>query len=135
MTKSINQNKKVPWGRTLKTNDKYLSGSKTGSAKERPIVAVDSKENGEILAVPLSSTPGKNKTHLPNYQDGKSYFKHFIESKDNEGNPIVTNEKFKQNHTNMDVSVEDVKFIRQKLLNNVKQKQRNQKIYKDFHKK
>ena len=135
MTKSIKQNKKVPWGRTLKTNDKYLSGSKTGSTKERPIVAVDSKENGEILAVPLSSTPGKNKTHLSNYQDGKSYFKHFIESKDKEGNPIVTNEKFKQNHTNMDVSVEDVKFIRQKLLNNVKQKQRNQKIYKDFHKK
>lgn len=98
---------KVPQGRTLSTQDNFLGKSKTGSVKKRPVVVIEANACNELAVVPLSTTPGKNRTKLPNYQQGQSYFKHFVEIEDDEGKPIRINQKFKENHPNMDVSRED----------------------------
>lgn len=127
---------KVPQGRTLTTNDKYLSSEKkTGSQKERPIVVIEANQNNDLAVVPLSSRNGRNRTRLKNYQQGQSYFKHYVEIEDDEGKPIHINEKFKENHPNMDVSSEDIIFIRDTVLNKSLPKQANQKKMDKFHKK
>lgn len=108
---------RVPQGRTLSTRDNYLgNGKKTGSTKERPVVVIEANKNNDLAVVPLSSREGKNRTRLKNYQQGQSYFKHYVEIEDDEGNPIRVNKKFKENHPNMDVSGEDVQKIKDKVL-------------------
>jgi len=129
-----NKDKYVPWGRTLTTNDKYLGKQKTSSNKTRPVVVIDNNKNNELAVVPLSSRNGKNRTRLKNYQQGQSYYKHFVEIEDNEGQPIKVNAKFKANHKNMDVSKKDVNEIRKTVFSNSKQKQRNKKYYDRLHK-
>ncbi len=108
---------KVPQGRTLSTYDHYLgNGKKTGSEKERPVVVIEANENNDLAVVPLSSRQGKNRTRLKNYQQGQSYFKHYVEIQDDEGKPIRVNKKFRENHPNMDVSRQDVERITDKVL-------------------
>ena len=128
----MKKKKFVPWGRTFETNDHYLGKSKTGSKKKRPIVAIDSNEYGEIVAVPLSSRKGANRTRLKNYQQGNSYYKHYVEIEDNEGRPIKANWKFRENHKNMDISKKDVEKIRKTVYSTSKQKQRNNKLFSRF---
>ncbi|MGN0790699.1 MAG: hypothetical protein ACI4MW_04470 [Christensenellales bacterium] len=108
---------KIPQGRTLSTKDNYLgNGKKTGSIKERPVVVIEANEKNDLAVVPLSSRQGKNRTRLKNYQQGQSYFKHYVEIADDEGKPIRINKKFKENHPNMDVSRQDVERIKDKVL-------------------
>ena len=108
----------VPAGRTLLVNDKYLEGGKkTGSKQEHGAVVIETNKRNELAIVTLSGHPGKNKTQLKNYQQGKSYFKHFVEVEDDEGNPIFINHKFRANHENQDVSKEDVEMIKDKVMN------------------
>lgn len=128
-----NKNKYVPWGRTFTTHDNFLGKSKTNSNKKRPIVAIDSNQYGEIVAVPLSSRKGANRTRLKNYQQGNSYYKHYVEIVDDEGKPIKANNKFMANHKNMDVSKKDVDEIRKTVFSSSKQKQRNKKLDDCFH--
>lgn len=124
---------RVPQGRTLSTYDYYLPGGKeTGSMKERPVVVIESKVSGDLAVVPLSTKSGANRTHLPNYQQGQSYYKHYVEIEDDEGEPIRANEKFRENSPTMDVSSDDVKDIREKVLYHCLQMQRNQKKLKEF---
>ena len=119
---------KVPKGRTLKTHDNYLSGGKkTGSKKERPVVVIEANARNDLAVVPLSSRDGKDRTRLKNQPQGQSYFKHYVEIQDDEGNPIRINRKFKENHPNMDVSGEDVEKIRDKVFNHSKPMQENRK--------
>lgn len=109
---------RVPKGRTLSTFDKFLKGGKkTNSEKERPVVVIEASKNNELAVVPLSTTKGKDRTQLRNYQQGQSYFKHYVEIHDDEGKPIKVNQKFKENHPKNDVSGEDVKKIRDKVFN------------------
>lgn len=127
----------IPWGRTLTTNDNYLGKQKTGSKKERPVVVVDTnKEN--LAVVPLSSKDGKNRTELKGYKNPKTkqktYYKHYLEIEDNEGKPIRVNEKFRENHKNMDVSLDKINEIRSTIFTKAKTKQRNQKLHKKFRK-
>lgn len=108
---------KVPQGRTLSTYDNYLgNGKNTGSKKERPVVVIEANENNDLAVVPLSSRQGRNRTRLKNYQQGQSYFKHYVEIQDDEGKPIRVNKKFRENHPNMDVSRQDVERITDKVL-------------------
>ena len=58
-----------------------------------------------------------------------------FEIEDNEGRPIRVNEKFRENHKNMDVSREQVLDIRQKILTQARTKERNKKLFDKFHKK
>lgn len=123
---------KVPQGRTLTTHDNYLGKNKSASEKERPVVVIEANAQNDLAVVPLSSRFGKNRTRLPKYQQGQSYFKHYVEIEDDEGNPIRVNHKFKENHPNMDVSNEDVAFMRETLFKHSKPMQENQKKIEKF---
>ena len=126
---------KIPQGRTLSTNDNYLPGNKSGSKKKRPVVVIEANDNNDLAVVPLSSSRGKNRTRLPKYQQGQSYFKHYIEIEDDEGKPIRVNKKFRENHPNMDVSDEDVTTIRNKVFYHSKASSTNRGKIKRFRKK
>lgn len=128
------KDKYVPWGRTLTTRDNYLGKQKTGSKKIRPVVVVDNNSRNELAVVPLSSKKGANRTRLKNYLQGKSYYKHYLEIEDNEGKPIKVNNKFRENHKNMDVSHKDVELIRNTLFKKSKTKQHNLKQFVKFKK-
>ncbi len=124
---------KVPQGRTLSTYDHYLgNGKNTGSKKERPVVVIETNDYNDLAVVPLSSRKGNDRTRLKNYQQGQSYFKHYVEIADDEGKPIRVNKKFKENHPNMDVSGEDVEIIRDTVFNHSKPMQANKKNMKNF---
>ena len=100
--------KRVPRGRTLTTYDNYLGKTKTNSKKKRPVVVIESDNENNLAVVPLSSREGVNRTQLKNYQQGQSYYKHYVEIEDNKGASIRINEKFRENHKNQDVSQIDV---------------------------
>lgn len=139
--------KKVPWGRTLSTKDRYLEGwTPSKEDKNRTVVVVD-ENNGELAVVRLSSEPRsmrgvkfKNKTLLEDYSKKNNnpkldtYYKHFLEIEDNEKKPIKINDKFRANHKNMDVSHKDVESIRDMLLNKSGVKQHNIKQFNKFKK-
>lgn len=83
----------------------------------------------------MSSRKGENRTRLKNYQDGKSYFKHFVEIEDNEGKPIkVDGVKFRENHPRSDVSQRDVLKIRDKVFHHSIAAQENRQKMKKFRK-
>ena len=124
---------KVPQGRTLTTKDKYLDKKAKQPDKERPVVVIEANEKNELAVVQLSSRPGKDRTRLKNYQQGQSRFKHYIEIEDDEGKPIRVNKKFRENHPNMDVSREDVKKIKDKVLNNSRPAAANREKMDKFH--
>lgn len=127
---------KVPQGRTLSTYDHYLgNGKKTGSKKERPVVVIETNDYNDLAVVPLSSRKGKNRTQLKKYQQGQSYFKHYVEIQDDEGKPIRVNKKFRENHPNMDVSRQDVDTIIDTVFNHSKPMQKNKKTISKFRKK
>lgn len=69
--------------------------------------------------------------YLPTYKKGngeRSFFKHFVETKDNAGGPIkVDGKKFKENAKNNDLTREEVLFVRDKVLGHVKQSSENKK--------
>ncbi len=114
----------IPWGRTLTTKDNFLGKQKTKSCKTRPVVVVDTN-NEDLAVVPLSSKKSTNRTEK-GYKNPKTkqktYYKHYLEIEDNEGHPIRVNEKFRENHKNMDVSREQVLDIRQKILTQARTK-------------
>ncbi len=114
----------------------HLMGQKrTGSKKGHPVVVIETNKKNDLAVVQLTTKPGANKTRLKNYQQGQSYFKHFIEIEDDEGKPIRVNEKFKENHPNMDVSTKDVNRIKDTVLNHSKQSQENRKQIERFRQK
>ena len=133
----MKKKKFIPWGRTLTTNDNYLGKQKTGSKKTRPVVVVDT-HNENLAVVPLSSKKGENRTELKGYQNKKTkqktYYKHYLEIEDNEGQPIRVNEKFRENHKNMDISHKDVELIRDTLFKKARTKQYNLKQFDKFKK-
>lgn len=133
-TKVLSRTKggKVPQGRTLTTRDKYLDKKAKQPNKERPVVVIETNERNELAIVQLSSRKGKDRTRLKNYQQGQSYFKHYVEITDDEGKPIRVNNKFKENHPNMDVSRQDVDVIIDTVFNHSKPMQKNKKRIDTF---
>lgn len=127
----------IPWGRTLTTNDKFLGVQKTGSSKTRPVVVIDTNDDN-LAVVPLSSKKGANRTELKGYRNLKTkqrtYYKHYLEIEDNEGLPIRVNQKFRENHKNMDIPHKDVELIRDMLFKKSKTRQYNVKQYDKFKK-
>lgn len=141
----MKEDKHIPWGRTLTTNDKFLGKRKTNSKKTRGVVVVDTC-GFNLAVVPLSSKDGENRTELKNYNKSfgktkketakkktKTFYKHYLEIEDDEGQPIRVNEKFRENHKNMDVSKKQVDEIRTTIFAKSKTKQRNKKLYDKFH--
>lgn len=124
--------KSVPIGRTLKTKDKYLpyDPKKVRELKNRRWVAVIDKNTDEELAVVrLTDERQPNTTRLPTYKKGNrkdTYFKHFVETEDSEGNAIrVDGKKFIENPARYDLSKDEVKEIQNKVYHRVKQSQAN----------
>ena len=103
----------VPLGRTLSTYDHYLDRN-SKLKKERPLVVIERNKRNELAVVALSSRDGKHRTRLKNYQDGNSYFKHFLETRDNEGKPIKIGAKFRENHPRNDIARRDARKIRKR---------------------
>ena len=123
----------VPPGRTLSTYDHFLGRNKK-SKKKRPVAVIESNKRNELAVVSLSSRDGKHRTNLKGYQDGKSYFKHFVEIEDNEGKPIKVGEKFRENHPKLDLSKRDVNKIRKKVLEHSSPAPENRKKMEKFRK-
>lgn len=123
---------KVPQGRTLTTHDKFLNKKAAEPEKERPVVVIEVNANNELAVVQLSTRAGKDRTRLSKYQQGQSRFKHYVEIADDEGKPIRVNDKFKENHPNMDVSRRDVDTIINTVLNHSKPMQQNRKRINKF---
>lgn len=134
--KKVNQGRtasgRVPQGRTLTTHDKYLDKRARQPEKKRPVVVIETNARNDLAVVQLSSRDGKDRTRLKNYQQGQSYFKHYVEIMDDEGNPIRVNKKFQENHPNMDVSGEDVEKIKDKVLSRSKPAPENRKKMDKF---
>ena len=124
---------KVPLGRTLSTYDHYLNKN-SKSNKERPVAVIERNRRNELAVVPLSSRNGKHRTQLKNYQDGRSYFKHFVETCDNEGQPIKVGTKFRENHPRNDISKRDVNRIRKKVFEDSAPSVQNKKKIEKFRK-
>lgn len=128
--------KSVPIGRTLKTKDKYLpyDPKKVRELKDRRWVAVIDKNTDEELAVVrLTDERQPNTTRLPTYKKGNrkdTYFKHFVETEDSEGNTIrVDGKKFIENLAKYDLSSKEISLIKDKVLKHTRQSQENlQKI-------
>lgn len=128
--------KSVPIGRTLKTKDKYLpyDPKKVRELKDRRWVAViDKNTNEELAVVRLTDERQPNTTHLPTYKKGNrkdTYFKHFVETEDSEGNAIrVDGKKFIENLAKYDLSSKEISLIKDKVLKHTRQSQENlQKI-------
>ncbi len=128
--------KSVPIGRTLKTKDKYLpyDPKKVRELKDRRWVAVIDKNTDEELAVVrLTDERQPNTTRLPTYKKGNrkdTYFKHFVETEDSEGNAIrVDGKKFIENLAKYDLSSKEISLIKDKVLKHTRQSQENlQKI-------
>ena len=123
----------VPLGRTLSTYDHYLDKN-SKSKKKRPVAVIERNKRNELAVVALSSRDGKNRTQLKNYQDGNSFFKHFVEIHDNEGKPIKVGTKFKENHPRNDISKRDVKRIRKKVFEDSLVSAQNKKKIEKFRK-
>jgi hypothetical protein len=122
-------------GRTLTTHDNFLPENKNHSTKTRPVVVIETNDKNELAVVPLSKSPGKNKTPLKGYQKGESYFRHYVEIEDDEGNPIVVNDKFRANHKNMDVPPNLIEKIKDKIFHHSMTSSRNRKKIDRFRKK
>ena len=133
MSKNKNVSKIIPYGRTLQTRDEYLEGGnnyiKPGYEMKghyRRVVVVDTNRNNELAVEKLYGHNGKE---LPGYKNGKSRYKDFIVTKDNEGNPIKIGNKFIENAPKQDVSKKDVNKIKKDALVNasyrVKKSNRN----------
>ena len=104
------------------------------STKKRPVAVIERNKRNELAVVSLSSRDGKHRTRLKNYQDGKSFFKHFVETQDNEGKPIKIGKKFRENHPRNDISRRDVNRIRKKVFENSAPAANNKKKIELFRK-
>lgn len=134
-TADKNISKKVPNGRTIKTKDKYLPIDKKGKStkpKDKRVVAViDSNSADELAVVRLTTQIQPNTKPLPTYIKGnkkKTRFKNFVEVTDNEGNAIkLDGIKFIENGKEYDLSVSELKKIRDTVLKHSPQADENRK--------
>lgn len=129
------KDKKTKIGRTVKTKDEYLPIEK-GKGKSTPkdkrwiaVIAVNDK--GELAVVRLTTEKQSNTTKLKGYKKGNgqtTYFKHFVEIKDNQGKPIrIDGVRFIENPKKYDLNDEQVKQVQDKVLNHSKPSSENRK--------
>lgn len=141
--KSFTQNSKGAIGRTLQTSDNYLptsnKGKSTNPKGKRRVAVIDSNESEELAVVRMTTQQQGNTSELKGYNKGnkkKSFFKHFVEIEDDEGKPIKADgNKFKENPPFEDLSQKQVEFVRNIVLNHVKQSGENRSKLEKLHKK
>jgi hypothetical protein len=132
-----NVSKRYPNGRTLKTSDIHLphNNETTGDLKEnRHVIVIDSNSNDELAVVKLTTQNQPNTSPLPSYKMGnnkKSYYGHFVETKDNDDNAIkVDGVKFEENLWKYDLNKNEVGQIKDKVLKHTRQSSENKKKIK-----
>ena len=122
------KNKGVPVGRTVMVRNGLINkGSKNPNERRTHVVIETNKDD---LALVRLTTKKPNSTQLKKYKDGSSYFKHFVEVEDTKKNPLRVGKDITQNHENMDVSSDSVKFIRKKIASSKEGAQYKLKIKK-----
>lgn len=128
--KRKNVSQKIPNGRTLQTRDEFFEGQekyrKPGYENKglyRKVVVVDSNRADELAVVKL--TTSKQGTALPDYQQGKSKYRPFVATKDDENKPIKVGKKFLPNKPQKDVSQKDVNQIKK---DSIKRKDNRKKL-------
>lgn len=128
--KRKNVSQKIPNGRTLQTRDEFFEGQekyrKPGYENKglyRKVVVVDSNRADELAVVKL--TTSKQGTALPDYQQGKSKYRPFVATKDDENKPIKVGKKFLPNKPQKDVSQKDVNQIKK---DSIKRKDNRNKL-------
>lgn len=131
------QRNALPIGQTLETADKYLKFDNKKSKKlksTRPVIIADKivNQNGdeEYAVIPGSTKNNKNTTFYG--KNGIKYYRHILEVKDNEDQPIKQGEKFKKTIRSTRLPKADVEKMMDKILNHTKQSSENRKKYKEF---
>ncbi len=134
--------KTTPIGRTVRTKDKFLpyDEKKVQKLKEsRWVAVIDKNTNEELAVVRLTDEEQKNTTLLKGYKKGnkkKTYFKHFVEIMDKEGNPIkIDGVRFIENDKKNDLSSSQIEKVKDKVMRHSHQSQVNQAKIKQLHKK
>lgn len=125
-------------GQILNTKDEYLPQGKKprikkaiseGKKEKRTVLVVDTNKAGDSGYTPLRGKPGADRTK---FRD--TYVKHYFETTDNEGKPVnPNNKKFKASNLK-NFSRSAVLQVRKILFDESKQKDRNERKYKSFHK-
>lgn len=130
--KRKNVSQTIPNGRTLQTRDERFEGHKNyrkpGYEKKgdyRKVVVVDSNRDDELAVVKLT-TSKKGKT-LKTYQKGKSSYRPYVETKDDEGKPIKAGKKFKMNKPSKDVPPAEISKIKKETFKTARQAPKNRK--------
>ncbi|MBQ9713702.1 MAG: hypothetical protein IJV83_00075 [Clostridia bacterium] len=118
----------IPNGRTVQTRDEFFFGQKNyrkpGYEKKgnyRKAVVVDSNKKNELALVKLTtSEAGKS---IPGSK--KSKYRPFVETKDNEGQPIKLGKKFIPNPPKSDLSMHAVSEIKKDAFRDSKKAKKN----------
>lgn len=143
-SKTINKNqvssieqKAFCLGQVLNTKDEYIPQGKKGRKNKSPegtkkesrtILVVDLNKKGNSGYAPLRGKAGADRTKVRD-----TYVKHFFETVDNEGEPVNPNNKKFQASNRKRFSLDEISQVRKVLFEKSKQKERNEKRYKDFH--
>ena len=132
-----NISKKIRNGTNVITRDEYFEDN-NGYVKEthlspfdlyRETIVVDSNRNNELAVIKLQSG-GKfivknNKKQIEKYGP-------YIKIKDNNGNPIILNDKFVRGPIKYDVSTQDANKMKQNALSNKYNRKKNRKLLQEL---
>lgn len=117
-----NVSKSVPNGRTLQTRDENFFGQENynkpgyeNSGDYRKVVVIDSNDLDDLAVVKLTTS---DKGITLTYSNGKSKFRPYVLTLDNEGLPIRIGDKFKANPPRKDLSKDDVSKIKKEVFTN-----------------
>ena len=126
----------MPLGRTIKTKDIFLPIEKGKGIVSKPkdkrwIAVIDFNDKGELAVVKLTTEKQSNTSKLSGYKKGNgktTYFKHFVEIKDADGNPIkIDGVRFIENESKYDLNNRQVEKVRDTVLNHSRQASENKK--------
>ncbi len=135
--KQNKQMKHLPIGQTLETKDCYLPVDKKHSKElksSRPVIIADKLVNPqgkeEYLIIPTSTKDTRN-TH-PYNKHGINYIRNNIEIVDNEGKPIMQNEKFRKTNKCSRLPESDTIQIYNNTVNRTRFSSENRKKQENF---
>lgn len=125
-------------GQTLQTKDKYLPHNEKTTHKlkaSRPVIIVDkltNRKGKEEYAVVPTSTQVNSKHTSPYGKYGIKRYRHNLEVRDVDGQPIQQNEKFKKTKNCTNIPVKDAQQMRDDILKHGIFSSENRKKYKEF---
>ncbi|MCI8820677.1 MAG: hypothetical protein HFK02_04660 [Clostridia bacterium] len=134
--KNSSKQNQMPLGRTIKTKDIFLPIEKGKGIVSKPkdkrwIAVIDFNDKGELAVVKLTTEKQSNTSKLSGYKKGNgktTYFKHFVEIKDSDGNAIrIDGVRFIANPKKYDLNIRQANEVRKTVLNHTRQSTENKK--------